>query len=216
MGHHVQNMQNVYGNTTLLGYVAITGSMVRAQIEALRAGRFVNTPMEAIPRGEQNRVRVGATTTGQAALKVAYWIAVLGRVNRNKALIANAEWFLRQGSGSDRSESAIRAMFAQGRHALKNQTGRWAAYVRASLGSQETQTQSAQRIEEEQGNLLTRIVASSDTIGEKLPSAKKAKWAGRAVIAGILGTAALITYFVYVKPAVKRGRAAYDRYRSKS
>lgn len=214
--HHVQNMQHVYGNTALLGYTAVTGSMVRSQIDALRKGQFVANPMVAIPRGEQNRVRIGATTTGQAAMKAAYWIAVLGRVTRDQRLAAVADRFVRQGGGRDRNTAAIRRVFDNALVAIQGQSGRWAQYVRATLRAQATQTQSTQRIEEEQGGLVTRAIASSDAIGERLPTARKAKWAGRAAIAGIVGSAALIVYFLYVKPAAKRTRAAVERYRSRS
>ncbi len=231
--HHVQNMQHVYGNVyapmgnVLLGYGAITGSMVRAQIKALNAGQFVSNPMQAVPRGERNRVRMGATTTGQAAMKAAYWIAVLGRANRDQRLASVAQRFYREGSGNDRSVAAIRRVFDRALVAIQNQQGRWAAYVRATLGSQATQTESAQWIEKQQGGFLTRLVGAGDSEGrlttalEEVPivggdDPKKGKRKAIGIGVGLAAVLGLIGYFVYAKPAIKRGRAAYDRTKRKA
>ena len=46
--HHVQNMQRVYGNTALLGYTAVTGSMVRSQIDALRSLALLQLLLHAV------------------------------------------------------------------------------------------------------------------------------------------------------------------------
>jgi hypothetical protein len=231
--HHVQNMQHVYGNvyapmgSVLLGYGAITGSMVRAQIKALNAGQFVPTPMAAIPQGERNRSRTGATSTGQAAMKAAYWIAVLGRANRDQRLASVAQRFYREGSGNDRSVAAIRRVFDRALVAIQNQKGRWAAYVRATLGAQATQTQSAQRVEREQGGIVTRAIAAADSEGrlttalEEIPvvggkDPKKGKRKAIGIGVGLAAVLGLIGYVVYARPAIKRGRAAYDRTKRKA
>ena len=231
--HHVQNMQHVYGNvyvplgSVLLGNLAITGSMVRAQIKALNAGQFVSNPMQAIPQGERNRVRVGATTTGQAAMKAAYWIAVLGRANRDKGLASVAQRFYREGSGSDRSVAAIRSVFDRALVAIQNQRGQWSDYVRATLRSQATQTESAQWIEGQQGGFLNRLVAAGDSEGrlttalEKVPivggdDPKKGKRKAIGIGVGLAVVLGLIGYAVYGRPAIKRGRAAYDRTKRKA
>ena len=190
--------------TELLGYTAITGSMVRRQIAAAKARKWVVNPIQAVPQGERNRVRIGATTVGQAALKSAYWLAVLARATHDTGLIPVAEAFSDLGGRSDRGDRAIANTYASARKYIRRHHGRAGRYVAATLGSVATQTESARQIEADQGNLLTRLIASSDTIGEKLPTHKKAKRVGGAVIAGIAASALLLTYFVYIRP-LRRG-----------
>lgn len=211
MRHSLGLVRNVYGTeygstkgTALLGYTAVTGSMVRRQIAAAKAGKWVANPIQAVPQGERNRTRIGATTVGQAAMKSAYWLAVLARATRDRSLITVAEAFSDLGSRSDRGDKAIANTYRSAARNIKPRHGKAGKYVAATLGSIATQTANARQIESDQGGLLNRLLASSDTIGEYLPTPKKAKRAGAAVIATIAASAVLLTYFMVIRP-MRRG-----------
>ena len=211
MRHSLGLVRNVYGTeygstdgTALLGYTAITGSMVRRQIAAAKNGRWVANPIQAVPQGERNRTRIGATTVGQAAMKSAYWLAVLARTTRDRSLIKAAESFMGLGSRSERSDKAIEDVYRSAGSFILPRHKKPGKYVAATLGSIATQTANARQIESDQGGLLNRLLASSDTLGEKLPTPKKAKRVGAAVIASIAASAALLTYFIYIRP-MRRG-----------
>ena len=211
MKHSLGLVRNVYGTaygsttgTALFGYTAITGSMVRQQLAAAKAGKWVANPINAVPHGERNRTRIGATTVGQAAMKSAYWLAVLARTTRDRSLIKASQSFMALGSRSERSDKAIEDVYRSAGSFIRPRHGKAGKYVAATLGSIATQTANARQIESDQGGLLNRLIASSDTIGEKLPTPKKAKRVGTAVIASIAASAALLTYFLYIRP-LRRG-----------
>lgn len=211
MRHSLGLVRNVYGTeygstkgTAMLGYTVITGSMVRRQLAKAREGRWVDNPIQAVPQGERNRTRIGATSVGQAAMKSAYWLAVLARTTRDRSLIKAAESFLGLGSRSERGDKAIEDVYRSAGSFIRPRHGKAGKYVAATLGSIATQTANARWIEGEQGGPLNRLIASSDTIGEKLPTPKKAKRVGTAVIATIAASAALLTYFMVIRP-MRRG-----------
>jgi hypothetical protein len=178
MAHPAHFVQNPYGNPITdylqsaasyvgLGYVGVSPAMAEAQIQAALAGQWVRTPMEAVPAGERNRVRVGATTRGQAAVKVAYWLAVVARVDRDPKLAHTAAGFIQLAGSDDRSEASIERIFTRGFAALAGRRSRAADYARGTFSSQVTQTASAQRIEQEQGSAPMRaaIAAVDATVG---------------------------------------------------
>lgn len=194
--------------TVAHGQTYITVGMVRDQLAKAQAGKGAKSPMAAVPRGEQNRARIGATSTGQAALKSAYWLAVLSRVTGDRQLIPVAGSFLSRGGGQDRTNAAIAAVYVDALRYIGPQHGKWGRYVAATLGSILTQTDNARRIEADQGGFVNRLLASSDTVGGYLPTPKKAKRVGNAVVFGIVGGGLLLTYLLWVRPLVKARRRA--------
>ena len=187
------------------GLTGLSIGMVRRQIAAARAGRWVKTPMAAVPSGERNRSRIGATSVGQAALKSAYWLAILARVTRDRSLIDAAESFARLAPQQGTRDKAIADVYRSAGSFIRPRHGPAGRYVAARRWSIATKTAIARQIEADQVGLLNRLIASSDTIGKRLPTHKKAKRVGNIAIASIAASAALLTYFLYIRP-LRRGR----------
>lgn len=170
-GNPFEDLWNAASSYVSLGYGGVSPSMAQRQIRSAMAGEWVSSARDAVPVGERNRTRVGATTVGQANVKAAYWLGVLARADRDQSLAQTAQTFVSHGSATSSNIGAIGQVFRRALDAIEGRTSRAARYVRAGLASQATQTVSAQRIQRETGSTAARALQVAATMPTAIPGA---------------------------------------------